>query len=459
MLALGRIHGRTCEGPTRREVLQVGASALCGLSIADLTAFRARRALAAPVSKPPASAVIVLWLWGGPSHLETFDPKPDAPSEYRGPFESIATRVPGLRIGELLPGLARRADRFALVRSMHHESNDHGIAGTIALTGSIAGAVGLDGKAQGNALKPSTGSIVGRLTRSKPGSLPPYVILGNPLHQGLKRVVGEGGGTLGATFDPFRLDYDPGKGLHVPNLDLPEGVGPERLASRWGLLAGSDADRASAPADRAMARHYELARKLISSRESLAALDASREPVAIRERYGPHRFGQCCLIARRLVEAGQPFVQVNWSTHVEGPEDAGDGGWDMHDRYFQIMQDRHGWMFDRALSALLDDLESRGLLESTLVVAVGEFGRTPKINEKAGRDHWNSCYSALLAGAGIAGGRVVGASDKRAEHPVDRPVTPADLNATILERLGIGTTELTSIGLSPSGKPIQDLLG
>jgi uncharacterized protein (DUF1501 family) len=163
-------------------------------------------------------------------------------------------------------------------------------------------------------------------------------------------------------------------------------------------------------------------------------------------------------MARRLVEAGIPFVQVNWSTHVEGPEDAGDGGWDMHDRYFQIMQDRHGWMLDQALSALLDDLRDRSLLESTIVVAMGEFGRTPKINDKAGRDHWNLCYSGLLAGGGIAGGRVVGASDKRAEHPVDTPVTPADVGATILDRLGFTSAELTGVGLVPQGRAISELV-
>ncbi len=159
----------------------------------------------------------------------------------------------------------------------------------------------------------------------------------------------------------------------------------------------------------------------------------------------------------RLVEAGIPFVQVNWSTHVEGPEDAGDGGWDMHDRYFQVMQDRHGWMLDRALSALLDDLETRGLLDSTLIVAVGEFGRTPKINAKAGRDHWNPCYSGLLAGGGIRGGRVVGSSDRRGEHPADRPATPADLGATLLDRLGVGAADLTGLGLTPSGRAIEEL--
>jgi hypothetical protein len=452
VLNLGQARQRTCGAFTRRAFLQAGTLGALGLTVGDLLAMRAR---AGQVRSAPARSVILLWLWGGPSHLDTFDMKPEAPLEYRGPFEPIATSVPGVRVCELLPGLARRADRFALVRSMNHQSNDHGVAGTIALTGSIAGAVDLGGNAASGALQPSTGAIVGRLHQGAL-PLPPYVILGDPLHQGLKRVVGEGGGLLGSTFDPFRINYEPGVGLKLPDVALPEGVGPDRLAARWDLRRSLGAHGSTlAPS---MDRHYELAHQLIASAQSLEALDVSREPEPTRRAYGPHRFGQCCLIARRLVEAGLPFVQVNWSTHVECPEDAGDGGWDMHDRYFQIMQDRHGWMLDRALSALLDDLQDRGLLDSTLVVAVGEFGRTPKINEKAGRDHWNHCYTALLAGGGIAGGRVVGASDRRGEHPAERPATPADLGATILDRLGIGAADLTGIGLTPSGQPISELL-
>jgi hypothetical protein len=408
----------------------------------------------------PARAVIMLWLWGGPSHLDTFDMKPNAPLEYRGPFEPIATAVPGIHVCELLPGLARRADRFSILRAMHHESNDHGIAGTIALTGSIAGAVGLAGAENPRAQRPSTGAIVGRLHKTEPGSLPPYIILGSPLHQGLKRAVGEGGGSLGNAYDPLRLDYEPGVGLKVPDATLPDGVTPERLGSRWDLSQRLDqvsaALRGTGPPAR-MKRQLDLAHSLFASSQRLRALDIGREPARRREAYGPHRFGQSCLVACRLVEAGTPFVQVNWSTNVEGPEDGGDGGWDMHDRYFQIMQDCHGWMFDRALSALLDDLHDRGLLESTLVVAVGEFGRTPKINDRAGRDHWNTCYSALLAGGGVRGGQVIGASDRRGEQPLDRAVTPADLGATILARLGIRTADLTGIGLTPAGEVIEGL--
>src|SRR5690349_5019223 len=207
MLSLGQACSRTCQAMSRRSFLQVGTIGALGLTLGDLLALRAH-AQVQPSSKP-ARAVIMLWLWGGPSHLDTFDMKPDAPLEYRGPFEPIATKVPGLRICELLPGLARRADQFSLLRAMHHESNDHGVAGTIALTGNIAGAVGLGGSVSSAAARPSTGAIVGRLHKGKPGSLPPYVILGDELHQGLKRVVGEGGGTLGSTYGPFRLNYEP----------------------------------------------------------------------------------------------------------------------------------------------------------------------------------------------------------------------------------------------------------
>ncbi|WP_152053374.1 DUF1501 domain-containing protein [Tautonia marina] len=459
MLDLGATTGRTCRGPSRRALLQLGSLGALGLTLGDWLAMRSFAGPTAPALDAPgkAKAVIVLWLWGGPSHLDTFDPKPDAPLEYRGPFDSIATRVPGVRIGELLPNLADRADKFALIRSMHHESNDHGVAGTIALTGSISGAINLGGATSAGALKPSTGAIVARLAERQPGGLPPYVILGNPLHQGHKRVVGEGGGILGAAYDPFRVDYEPGVGPVLPDVHLPDGVAADRMAARWELFERVAPGGADARSTAAMAEHYALARQLIASKDSLEALEIDREPERIRRAYGPHRFGRSCLIARRLVEAGLPFVQVNWSTHVEGPEDAGDGGWDMHDRYFAIMQDRHGWMFDNALSALLDDLDARGLLETTLVVAVGEFGRTPKINEKAGRDHWNSCYSALLAGGGIRGGTVIGASDRRAEFPSEHPVHPADLSATILDRLGIGSAELTSVGLTPMGTAVQGL--
>jgi hypothetical protein len=434
--------------------LRVGAIGPLGLTLADYLAVRA----SGRATDARARSVILLWLWGAPSHLDTFDMKPEAPIEYRGPFVPIATSVPGLRICELLPGLARCADKFSLVRTMHHDEVDHGIAGTMGLTGSRAGAQGLGGASVSGAERPSTGAIVGRLHRGRPGSLPPYVILGDPLHQGKKRVIGEGGGTLGAAYDPLRLQYHPGAGVRLPDAELPDSLTAARLEARWDLRHHLDRDLATQSTSAAkLESHYELAHTLIASRQGLSALDVEREPAVVRRRYGPHRFGQCCLIARRLVEAGQPFVQVNWSSHVEPIEDSGDGGWDMHDRYFAIMQDTHGWMLDRALSALLEDLDRRGLLDSTMVVAVGEFGRSPKINDRAGREHHSQCYTALVAGGGVQGGRAIGTSDKRAERPVDRHFSPADLGATILAALGIGAADLTGINLTPDGRAIEEL--
>lgn len=442
----------------RRALVQVGALGAFGVRLADILSGRS-----IAVEPSPVKSVVLLWLWGGPSHLDTFDMKPNAPIEYRGPFEPIATLVPGLNFCELLPGLASVADKMAVIRSMHHSSNDHGVAGTIALTGSEAGAVALGGAVSTGVMRPSIGSIIGRLSPRPSDQLPGYVILGSQLHQGLKKVVGEGGGLLGSAYDPFRLDYDPIEGLKIPSVDLPGELSAERLDARFAMLrearfAGQHHTSALL-SNPSIDRHYDLAHTLLTSRNTLKALDLSAEPDSVRNLYGRHRFGQCCLLARRLVEAGQPVVQVNWSTHVESPEDAGDGGWDMHDRYFQIMQDRHGWMFDKAMTALIRDLDQRRLLDSTLIVAVGEFGRTPKINPKAGRDHWNPCYSAVLAGGGVRGGAVIGASDKHGEYPRDRPVSPADLGATILSRLGLTASDITGLGLVPQGEPVSEIFG
>jgi len=203
---------------------------------------------------------------------------------------------------------------------------------------------------------------------------------------------------------------------------------------------------------------YQQAFSLLMSPSARRFFDVAEEPAVVRERYGRFRFGQCCLMARRLVEAGVPFVQVNWSSHVEPIEDAGDGGWDTHDRNYPQLQDRHAWMLDQSLTALLADLESRGLLDRTVVLAVGEFGRTPKINEKAGRDHWEHCYSALVAGGGLRTGQVIGSSDALGQFPATRPVSPGALAATLYSQLGIGTTQLTQVGLTPPGDLIEELL-
>jgi hypothetical protein len=425
----------------------------------SLPEFLRARAAAGTRGQQPRS-IILLWLWGGPSHLDTFDMKPTAPIEYRGPFAPIATNVPGIEICELFPRLSRHADKYAILRSLHHDSNDHGIAGTIGLTGGSAGAISLGGQTLVGRVQPAQGAIVARARGFRP-RIPSFVTLGGYLHQGKRQISGEGGGTLGTLYDPFRLDYDPREGIKLPQLDLTEGLTADGLGSRRSLLAQFDRQSSAIDASRAVEKldqFYQQAFSLLTSGGAREVFDLEQEAPSLRTRYGRFRFGQCCLLARRLVEAEVPFVQVNWSSHVEPVEDSGDGGWDMHDRNFIQMQDRHAWMLDQAVSSLLEDLAERGLLETTLVAAVGEFGRTPKINDKAGRDHWQPCYSALVAGGGLRGGQVIGASDRLAEYPAARPIAPADLTATLLKQLGIGTPQLTEFGLTPTAEPIEELL-
>jgi uncharacterized protein (DUF1501 family) len=457
MLLVGRHRTRTCQGISRRALLQIGASSVLGLSLADLLRVRAGTS---PSARGSARSVMLLWLWGGPAQLDTWDPKPDAPIDFRGPFSAIATRTAGVRFGELFPQLAARSDRLAVLRSLHTGSNDHGVAGTIGLTGSAAGAVGLDGKPQAGSSRPTLGSTVARV-RSGSGKLPPFIVVGGKLHQGKKAIIGEGGGPLGGLYDPFRLEHDPEHGTRIPSLRLPAELTPDRLAGRKRLLSAFDRVRARAELARATGAlddYRGQAFDMLTSPAACAAFDVSREPAKVREAYGLTRFGQSCLLARRLVQGGVPFVQVNWSDHVEAEEDAGDGGWDHHYRNFQIMADRHAPWLDQALSALIDDLEQRGLLSSTLVVAVGEFGRSPKINDKAGREHWEHCYSALVLGGGVRGGRVVGSSDARAMHPHDRPLTPADLAATVQHAVGITSEQAQTLGVAlPGARVIEEL--
>ena len=455
MLQLGSIRAKGCGRVTRRAALCVGSLGVIGLSLADLLQMQA----AAAEVEPRAKSIILLWLWGGPSHLDTFDLKPKAPIQYRGPYSPIATAVPGIQICELLPHLAKRADKYAIIRSMNCASNDHGIAGTIGLTGSQAGGASLGGQVLPGGVKPAHGAVVSKVLGFSP-QMPRFVTTGGRLHQGKRAITGEGGGPLGSLHDPFRLDYDPEQGVKLPQLDLPHGYTSEGLAARRTLRESLDdvARRFDRwPQMERLDRFRQQAFSLLTSSAARQVFDLDQEPGELRAKYGRFRFGQCCLMARRLVEAGVRFVQVNWSSHVEPVEDTGDGGWDMHDRNFQQLQDRHAWMLDQSLSALLDDLEQRGLLNETIVVAVGEFGRTPKINEKAGRDHWQQCYSAVAAGGGLKVGQVVGESDAKGEFPANRPVTPADLFRTVLAQIGIGTTELTAAGITPQGEVIEEL--
>src|SRR5262249_27582055 len=337
MLLLGRGRCRTCQGMTRREFVQIGVSSLLGLSLADLLRLR----LTAGYQTVSARSVIFLWLWGGPSQLDTWDPKPNAPLDFRGPFAAINTRTTGVRFGELFPQIANISDKIAVIRSLHTTSNDHGVAGTIGLTGSMSGSVNLGGQAAAGTARPTLGSVVARAKGFR-GSMPPFMVIGGKLHQGKKAIVGEGGGALGALYDPFRLEYDPEEGTRIPALRLPDNLTPERLNNRQQLLRSfQTAQRQAEIAGRTIDDYRAQALELLTSPDALRMFDLSQERPEVADRYGRTRFGQSCLLARRLVEHGVPFVQVNWSDHVEAEEDAGDGGWDHHYRNFQIMQDRH----------------------------------------------------------------------------------------------------------------------
>src|SRR5262249_42102910 len=386
-LCIGDQRQRTCQTLSRRAFLQVGASSVLGLSLANRLRVRAGAAESLTGS---AKSVLMLWLWGGPAHLDTWDPKPSAPLEFRGPFSPIATKTTGVRICELFAKLAQLTDTFAILRSLHTASNDHGVAGTIGLTGSAAGAVDLGGKAQTGSARPATGSVVAR-ARGLGSRLPPFMVLGRRLHQGKKAIIAEGAGPPGPLYDPFRLEYAPVQGTRIPALQLPPDLTPERLGDRQKLMLAFDQLERRTDELRsahALEDYREQAFALLTSPGARKMFDLGQEADERKGRYGRTRFGQSCLLGRRLVEHGVPFVQVNWSDHVEAEEDSGDGGWDHHYRNFQIMQDRHAPWLDQALSALLLDLRERGLLERTLVLAMGEFGRSPKINKDAGRDHW-----------------------------------------------------------------------
>jgi hypothetical protein len=462
MLLVGRQTAHTCQTLSCRAFVQAGASTVLGLLLSDLLKQRADGSLPGT-----AKSVVLLWLWGGPSQLDTWDPKPNAPLEYRGPFGTIPTRIPGVRFCELFPKIAAITDRLAVIRSLSCASNDHGIAGTIGLTGSAAGGTGLDGKPLPGATRPATGSVVARAItalncRKAPdaGELPPFLVIGGKLHQGKKPIIGEGGGPLGNTYDPFRLEHDPVNGTRFPALQLFPELIPDRLGDRATLMHALDAAERRAEqvwSAGALDDYRAQAFAMLTSARAREMFDLDKEPESVRNEYGRTRFGQSCLLARRLVEHGVPFVQVNWSDHVEAEEDSGDGGWDHHYRNFQIMQDRHAMWLDRFLSTFVLDLEKRGLLASTLVLAVGEFGRSPKINDKAGREHHPNCYSALVAGGGVKGGRVVGESDAKTDRPRENPLTPADVCATVHHVAGI-TSELSAqLGVGTGGRVIGEL--
>ncbi|MBX7168982.1 MAG: DUF1501 domain-containing protein [Pirellulales bacterium] len=406
----------------RREVLRLGGLSLLAGSLPR------ERVAAAVATVPRAQACIFMLLQGGPSHHDLWDLKPDAPVEIRGPFSPIATAVPGVQFGPLLPDTARLADRLAVVRSMQHDFNNH-IAGTyITLTGS-PNQPNIDREAAPDDF-PGPAAILNYLQREPSSvptsvSLPTWLSIPGPSN----RMPGQYAGFLGAVHDPFLIAGEPQKSDFKPLcLTLPDDFAPARLQGRKGLLAQLDAAAAQLEAT-GVVRYDHLSQsayELLSDARLRGAVDLAQEPDATRDRYGRTKIGQSLLLARRLVEAGVKFVGYNafnqeWDTH---------GG--LKGRYEDLIP-----KLDRAYSALIGDLAERGLLDETLVIQAGEFGRTPQINKDAGRDHWPHAYSVVLAGGGIRGGTVYGASDKHGAYVADRPVSPADLLATMWHLMGV----------------------
>jgi len=439
MLEIGSFRARLCQGIGRRAFLRAGALTPLLLSLPSLAAEAAAR----------AKAVLLVWLWGGPSHLDTCDPKPNVPAEYRGPFSTIPTRTPGVRFSEILPLLAAHSDRFALIRSHRNFHSGHLEAGTIGLTGAP-----LDSPGQG----PNFGSIVAR--QRGPGALPPFIAVGrgNP-RDVVGMMKGYGGGNWGKVYDPFLVHCSDRGEVNIPSLQLLDGLTPQHLADRRTLLQGLDNLRRRVEAAE-LEKWDATARKayaLLTAPEARQALDLSREPEKVRAAFGQTSFGQSLLLGRRLIQAGVPYVQVNWSQYVEAMTPNCDFGWDTHIYNFDLLADRHCPLFDRAFTALLDDLHQSGLLATTLVVCLGEFGRSPRINAQASRDHWPQCYFSIWAGAGVKPGRVIGESDRFGNDPLTEPITPAMVGTTILESMGIGSQARAELGVLPGGRVIHEL--
>ncbi|MEX2118914.1 MAG: DUF1501 domain-containing protein [Pirellulales bacterium] len=445
-----RINGRTarvCDGFTRREVLEVGGLGALGLMLSDVLRLQSRAANSAQQARK-ADACILVFLFGGPSQIDTFDMKPLAPSEFRGEFQPIETNVPGISICEHFPQLAAQADKFAILRSMNHLHPRHGYGLHYMFTGREHPRPDLDAPPTPGDF-PSLGSLVAKLQAPR-ADFPPAVTLPrwNRFLDVPNDYAGELAGFLGKNYDPWLVRAEPNTSeFAVSGIDLPAGMSIDRLAGRRELLDSIKSRLARIADTEQVGQHDSLYRQafaLVTSPQARVAFDLEREPAALRDRYGQGPFGQGLLLSRRLVEAGASLVTVNW--HDDG-SDVKSPFWDTHKDNFRTLKDKLIPPVDRGLSALLQDLSARGLLDRTLVIVMGEFGRTPRIGrvvmnaatDSTGRDHWPHAYSVLLAGGGVRGGQVYGASDDRAAYVVDGSVTPPDLVATVLTCLGIDT--------------------
>ncbi len=440
----------------RRDLLRIGAASLLGMALPH--------ALAAPRRRAPAKAVIFLHQFGGPSHHDTFDMKPSAPDKVRGEYRPIATRVAGLQVCEHLPRVAEIMHKVTLVRTLQHEMKNHNSAGYYSLTGHAPPSD--DQRLRDTTdLFPAYGSVVSKLAPASPG-VPAFVGYPHVIRDG-SITPGQHASFLGKAHDPLFTSQDPNAvDFRLPELSLPASITLERLESRREVMKlidrQSDLLEHSARA-RGIEETYGKALGLLTSPGVKKAFDLASEPAAVRDRYGRTTYGQGCLLARRLVEAGVKFVNVYFSQFIGGCT----GGWDTHgfnDKpMYPILKSYLLPITDQTLPTLITDLDDRGLLDSTLVVWVGEFGRTPRINDKAGRDHWPQCYPAIVAGGGVRRGFVFGASDRLGAYPSIDPVRPEDLSATMFHLLGLDpATEVRDtlnrpLPISP-GRPMRGVL-
>jgi hypothetical protein len=439
---------RLCDGLTRREVLRVGGLGLLGLSLPALLRSREAQAARSPVGGPGrgrARACIVLFLMGGPPQHSTWDPKPDAPAEVRGEFRPISTNVPGLQICELLPHTARLADKLCILRAVSSTDNAHSSSGYYMLTGQPHQPKNVENANPGAPNNhPSLGGVIRRLregagARPRRSALPAAFTLPHRIFNTDGSVwPGQDAGFLGHAADPWLFTCRPASAdFRVPDISLPVDVSDARLDGRHTLL--DVVNRRLAAVDRSAVlgtfdHQGRQAFELLRSPQARRAFRLEQEPGRVRDRYGWSQFGQSCLLARRLVESGVTLVQVNW---YRGPEEPPDNPcWDSHVNEAQRLRTALAPPMDQAYAALLEDLEQRGLLGETLVVCTAEFGRSPRINGRGGRDHWGSVYSTVLAGGGVRGGQVIGASDRAGAQPREGRVRPEDLSATIFHALG-----------------------
>jgi hypothetical protein len=447
----------------RRFLLRAGGLGCVGAPLSMLTRSEADAATTvarSPAAKPLRSCIL-LFLYGGPSQLDTWDLKPRAPAEVRGEFRAIPTTVPGIRICEHLPRCAKVMDRLAIVRSVHHPMRNHNSAAVESLCGRTPLKGDLELLADDPISFPCYGSSLS-FVRPGSGRVPSHVALPHLMHN-VVVLPGQNAGFLGATHNPFQIEGDPNQpSFRINELELPADLPLSRLEDRSSLLHVLERQAARAEAFSArlpLTPHQERAVRLLHSQEVRRAFDVGREPEALRERYGRNTLGQSLLLARRLVEGGVRFINVNDKVH-----NGQLANWDSHENNFGRLKNDLLPPADQAISALIEDLSVRGLLDSTLLVILAEFGRTPRINRSAGRDHWPDCFSIVMAGGGVRGGAVHGASDKLAAYPALDPVTPGDLAATFFWRFGLDpTAEIRDLTGRPyrlaDGEPLVKLFG